>query len=631
MGVKSKKKIKKAVKQKKAKTKKVSAKKSAKKEVINEDEEEEIELPSEEAEEDTAEIIPEKAVNEPINSIDETMIAAILKKIGRRKIISYTEMNLLLPKGITDGQDIDVILSRLSKEGIDVMEDELVDGEAEIDPEDNIHDELMERVEELPPEESNDRPEIDATDIHDPVRMYLSEMGSIPLLVRDEEVTLAKQIELTSKGFRRRTLESPMAVRFISEIENRIEHNRESIEKAIRTPNANIPGKIDVLQRIKPHMETVREIDEVNRKIWQQMSAESNNSKEFRRLYAEMRSRQRRIALLLEELGLRSTKLLPIKEKIERMAEDSLRYEREIRLCKAKGSRINSAEKRRLEIAEIRLKKIEQEAREPIARLRVRAKQIDVRYQAYQKVKKKLSSGNLRLVVSIAKKYRHRGLSFIDLIQEGNTGLMKAVEKYEHRRGYKFSTYATWWIRQAITRAIADQARTIRIPVHMIDMMNKLRRISRDLVQTLGHEPTVEEIAAFADIPLHEAKRVLKISKHPISIDRPIGTGDSDDSHFGDFLEDKNTENPVNAASYEMLKDKIVTVLESLTFREREIIKLRYGLCDDYVYTLEEVGRKFNVTRERVRQIEAKALRKLQHPVRSRKLEGFLEESKPKP
>jgi RNA polymerase primary sigma factor len=244
-------------------------------------------------------------------------------------------------------------------------------------------------------------------------------------------------------------------------------------------------------------------------------------------------------------------------------------------------------------------------------------------FAQYEDAKRRLAGGNLRLVVSIAKKYRNRGLSFLDIIQEGNTGLMRAVDKYEYRRGYKFSTYATWWIRQAITRAIADHARTIRIPVHMIETMSKLRTVSKNLLQKLGREATIEEIAADAEMSIAEARRVLKISKHPFSLDRPIG--ESEDSYFGDFIEDESVESPVQSAAQEMLKDRIDEVLKTLTYREREIIKLRYGIGDGYTYTLEEVGRIFKVTRERVRQVEAKAIRKLQHPVRSRRLEGFLD------
>ena len=252
-----------------------------------------------------------------------------------------------------------------------------------------------------------------------------------------------------------------------------------------------------------------------------------------------------------------------------------------------------------------------------------RLRTIDRIFTQYEEAKRSLSSANLRLVVSIAKKYRNRGLSFLDIIQEGNTGLMRAVDKYEYRRGYKFSTYATWWIRQAITRAIADHARTIRIPVHMIETMSRLRMATKNLLQKLGREPTNEEIAVEAGMSIEETARVLKISKHPISLDRPIG--ESEDSYFGDFIEDNDVDSPVMSAAQEMLKDRINAVLKTLSYREREIIKLRYGIGDGYTYTLEEVGRIFKVTRERVRQVEAKAIRKLQHPVRSRKLEGFLD------
>jgi len=255
--------------------------------------------------------------------------------------------------------------------------------------------------------------------------------------------------------------------------------------------------------------------------------------------------------------------------------------------------------------------------------MRKRCGSMQSQYRDYEEVKRQLSGGNLRLVVSIAKKYRNRGLSFLDLIQEGNTGLMRAVDKYEYRRGYKFSTYATWWIRQAITRAIADQARTIRIPVHMIDVLSKLKNTSKRLLQELGREPTTEETARAADLTMDETRRVLNMGRHPVSLDRPVG--ESEDSCFGEFIEDHGIPRPDKAASNEMLREKIEALLKTLTYREREIIRLRYGLGDGYTYTLEEVGRIFKVTRERVRQIEAKAVRKLQHPVRSKQLEGFLE------
>jgi RNA polymerase primary sigma factor len=321
---------------------------------------------------------------------------------------------------------------------------------------------------------------------------------------------------------------------------------------------------------------------------------------------------------LVEELSLRTQRLQPAMKKLEQIAIRMVELERQIHSLR----RLKSAKDERANL-QTELRDLMNLTLETPQSLKARVEMIEQRFAGYEQAMRDLSGGNLRLVVSIAKKYRNRGLSFLDLIQEGNTGLMRAVDKYEYRRGYKFSTYATWWIRQAITRAIADQARTIRIPVHMIETMSKLRIVSKKLLQENGREPTIEETAEAAGVSLEETRRVLKISRHPISLDRPVG--ESEDSYFGDFIEDEASESPVSAATQEMLKDKIDVVLKTLTYREREIIKLRYGLGDGYTYTLEEVGRIFKVTRERVRQIEAKAVRKLQHPVRSKQLKGFLD------
>ena len=618
--------VKKKTRAKKKTTKKVSTAKTA---IVDDEVDDDDELDAEEI----AKLVPDDdepadkvSDDEPVEEVPsivltEEIIGEILEAFKGKTSITYSELNKVLPEDVVTGKDIDAVLSRLAKAGVELDDDDEAVEEADTD--DVLPDETPAVVEE---EEGAVSVEGDNGDIHDPVRMYLSEMGSIPLLTREEEVTLAKQIELSCKRFRKRTLESPIAIRYVMELNKKVAQNRETLDKIMRTTNPAGIGKNDILSRLPGHIQTLEVLYEKCVDLWKQLEKGGLSDKERSKVYSELKLRQRRSAMLLEELGLRTKRIMPVKKRIEDMAMESYRLEREISAVAKKGSKASLIETRKMEMAEDKLTRIRMEAQEPLERLRARASHIRRRYKMYQKVKQHLSSGNLRLVVSIAKKYRHRGLSFIDLIQEGNTGLMKAVEKYEYRRGYKFSTYATWWIRQAITRAIADQARTIRIPVHMIETMSKLRRITRLLVQRIGREPTVEEIAKEADIPITEARRVMRISKHPISLDRPIGAGDADDSHFGDFIEDTTVDNPVNVASYEMLKDKIDNVLESLTFREREIIKLRYGIGDDYTYTLEEVGRKFNVTRERVRQIEAKALKKLQHPVRSRKLNGFLED-----
>jgi len=370
-----------------------------------------------------------------------------------------------------------------------------------------------------------------------------------------------------------------------------------------------------------PHnLKTLEFLSSKNTSDFQKFLDSDLSKSERREAFASLNKRRRKMATLIEELSLRTQRLQIGMKRLEQISqrmtelEDQIRDMSDLRVKNSKDDRAN---------LDRELQDLVSMTMETPETLRERVKAVKQRYLDYETAMRELSGGNLRLVVSIAKKYRNRGLSFLDLIQEGNTGLMRAVDKYEYRRGYKFSTYATWWIRQAITRAIADQARTIRIPVHMIETMSKLRKVSKQLLQEKGREPTMEETADVAGISLEETRRVLKISRHPISLDRPVG--ESEDSYFGDFIEDSDSDSPVNTASQEMLKDKIDHVLKTLTYREREIIKLRFGLGDGYTYTLEEVGRIFKVTRERVRQIEAKAVRKLQHPVRSKQLQGFIE------
>jgi RNA polymerase primary sigma factor len=316
-------------------------------------------------------------------------------------------------------------------------------------------------------------------------------------------------------------------------------------------------------------------------------------------------------------LSLRSRRIYPLMRQLEQYAQRMQLLRSRIEDLEQDGGQSAECDRLRHELRQLILL-----TQESPRSLQARCEAFRKHFEEFEGVKRQLSQGNLRLVVSIAKKYRNRGLSFLDLIQEGNTGLMRAVDKYEFRRGFKFSTYATWWIRQAITRAIADQARTIRIPVHMIDVLSRLRNIQKRLTQELRREPTVEEVSQHTDLPLEEVRRVMDIGRHPISLDRPVGEGE--DNSFGEFIEDSENDNPVKNATNGLLRDKIELLLKSLTFREREIIRLRYGLADGYSYTLEEVGRIFKVTRERVRQIEAKAVMKMQNPVRARHLESFL-------
>jgi len=467
--------------------------------------------------------------------------------------------------------------------------------------------------------------------IDDPVRMYLTQMGEIPLLTRPEEIHLAKTIEITRKRFRKKIMGSALAMREAIRILEMVANKELAFDRTLKVnPNpkpdddpkiVETLGKQFMQQRLPVNLSTIKNLFERFDAQYRELALKSFSKAETSRRGAEVQRMRRKLVILIEECHLQIKKVHPFIAMLAEHYREMRSVER--RLIQLRGTKKN---KEQIDELEERLVELELEAGEPIDRLRRRYDQIDLHHSEYEQAKRDLSSGNLRLVVSIAKKYRNRGLSFLDLIQEGNTGLMKAVEKYEYRRGFKFSTYATWWIRQAITRSIADQARTIRIPVHMIETMSKLRNASKKLLQAKGREPSVEEVAEASEITVEEAKRVMKISKHPISLDRPIG--DSEDSYFGDFIEDESAESPMEAAGREMLRERIGEVLSSLTFREREIVKLRYGIGDGYTYTLEEVGRIFRVTRERVRQIEAKAVRKLRHPVRARRLASFLDNIK---
>jgi RNA polymerase primary sigma factor len=453
--------------------------------------------------------------------------------------------------------------------------------------------------------------------IDDPVRMYLTQMGEIPLLTREEEIGLAKKIEITRKIFRSKVLESDYCLNAAVEILQQVDSGDLPFDRTMKiSTDEGMADKSTIGLRIPTNLNTVRIMLDRNRADWDAMRA-AKTKKEADEFRLAVRRRRRRCVKLLEELSLRTSKVSPLMKKLGSISGKMVELVGNIEQLKKVRDPGED-----LEVCKQELSGLEDLVLEDADSLYNRVKRVRQIYYRYEDAKRKLSGGNLRLVVSIAKKYRNRGLSFLDIIQEGNTGLMRAVDKYEYRRGFKFSTYATWWIRQAITRAIADHARTIRIPVHMIETMSKLRNISKLLMQELGREPTIEEIAKKAKMSVSETRRVLKISRHPISLDRPVG--ESEDSYFGDFIEDEKAENPVESATQEMLKDKIEQVLKTLTYREREIIKLRYGIGDGYTYTLEEVGRIFKVTRERVRQVEAKAIRKLQHPVRARKLEGFL-------
>jgi len=454
--------------------------------------------------------------------------------------------------------------------------------------------------------------------IEDPVRIYLMQMGEIPLLSRRQEIRSAKQIERSRRRFRHSMLATDFVLQGAIELLEAIRDGKLRLDRTIEVSVINVREKRRLLKMLDPNLHTLKHLMRSNQRDFALAINASQPNSLRRAAWRRLVVRRNKAVQLIEEMRLRTQKLQPILDKVKeisRRMQDIKEQLGEMEDNWAASQRATELRKELRYLIRITL--------ESPATLRRRIAKTGALLEEYEAAKRDLSAGNLRLVVSIAKRYRNRGLSFLDLIQEGNTGLMRAVDKFEHARGYKFSTYATWWIRQAITRAIADQSRTIRVPVHMIETMSRVRSVTRDLIQSQGGQPTVEQTAAAAGLSVDEANCVLRITRQPLSLDQPVG--EHDDTYFGEFLEDYREDDPLFDINQDSLRSRIADVLEALDYREREIIRLRYGLADGYAYTLEEVGKIFSVTRERVRQIETKAVRTLQHPVRAKRLAQFLE------
>jgi RNA polymerase primary sigma factor len=531
----------------------------------------------------------------------QARIRELIKLAKEQGYLTFDDLNEALPEGITDADDLDLILTRLRRMEVDIIEASEVD---------RYKDGKKDSEED---EEEEEKTEVRFDTLDDPVRMYLKQMGQVPLLTREQEVEISKRIEEAEYMVQKHMSRFGFIARAHLDLAGKLLESKERFDRVIL--DKKIESRERYMKKLPP---LCKQVERLSTSICKQYCRLSRNSDSSQRRSSKLKSLQRAIASL-QRIYPNFYFKQKVTEEFVHLADDA--YDT-LRYLQSELDKHPRDRKRRLHL-ENKIRELEKSLWLPVSEYAEQYQGLKGWVREALRAKTEMVEANLRLVISIAKKYTNRGLSFLDLIQEGNMGLMKAVEKFEYRRGYKFSTYATWWIRQAITRSIADQARTIRIPVHMIETINKLMRVQKQLVQEYGREPTPEEVAEEVLLPVDRVRAVLKMAQQPISLQSPVG--ESEETNFGDFIEDRGAENPSDMTAIVLLKEKIKDVLETLTDRERQVLEQRFGLVDGYSRTLEEVGRQFQVTRERIRQIEAKALRKMRHPTRIRQLEGFLE------